>query len=146
MCQQAWRCFLVILFEDRHMSKTLKQTALWAALAITTGLGISACGGGEHEEVKAVDMVDEAAELARKNAPEAEDMGFEETSATAVADNATAADEAGATESEAMSAEQEMTGDTAEASADDSAADAEASADSDAAAAEETPAADAPAQ
>ena len=132
------------------MSKTLKQTALWAALAITTGLGISACGGGEHEEVKAVDMVDEAAELARKNAPEAEDMGFEETSATAVADNATAADEAGATESEAMSAEQEMTDDTAEASADDSAAapaaDAEASADSDAAATEETPAADTPAQ
>ncbi|WP_199508378.1 MULTISPECIES: hypothetical protein [unclassified Psychrobacter] len=132
------------------MSKTLKQTALWAALAITTGLGISACGGGEHEEVKAVDMVDEAAELARKNAPEAEDMGFEETSATAVADNATAADEAGATESEAMSTEQEMMDDTAEASADDSAAapaaDAEASADSDAAATEETPAADTPAQ
>ena len=126
------------------MSKTLKQTALWAALAISTGLGISACGGGEHEEVKAVDMVDEAEALARENAPEAEDMGFEETSATAVADNATAADEAGATESEAVSEEQEIIGDTPAAEADaaapaDATAEAEATTDGDAATAEEMP-------
>lgn len=145
----------------RHMTVNM---ALWATLAATAGLGISACSsheeGGEHEEVMAVDMVDEAAELARKNAPAAEDMGFEETSATAVADNAMAADEAGATESDAMSAEQEMTGDAAEPSAAESTAMPESAAEAttatattatatstdtpaDAAAAEAMPAADA---
>ena len=135
------------------MKKTVVNMALWATLAATAGFGISACGGheegGEHGEVMAVDVVDEAAELARANAPEAEDMGFEESSATAVADDATAADEAGATESEAVSVEQEITGDTAEASAADDAAmaddnaEAEASADAEADTAEAaTPAAD----
>ena len=105
------------------MKKTVLNTVLSTAFIVALGAGISACSGGEeHEEVLAIDMVEEAAELARENAPEAQDMEFEETSATAVADNAMAADEAGATESEAVSVEQEITGDTEEASADDSAA------------------------
>ena len=95
------------------MKKTVLNTVLSTAFIVALGAGMSACSGGEeHEEVLAIDMVDEAAELARENAPEAQDMEFPETSATAVADNTTAADEAGATESDAMSAEQEMTGDT----------------------------------
>ncbi|WP_394210027.1 hypothetical protein [Psychrobacter piscatorii] len=105
------------------MKKTVLNTVLSTAFIVALGAGVSACSGGEeHEEVLAIDMVDEAAELARANAPEAEDMEFPETSATAVADNATAADEAGATESEAMSVEQEITGDTQADSADTAAA------------------------
>ncbi len=68
-------------------------------------------------------------------------MDFPETSATAVADNATAADEAGATESDAMSVEQEITGDTEEAVATDSAATDMAGTDSTSTAATDEPAA-----
>ena len=118
------------------MKKTVLNTALSTAFIVALSAGMSACSGGEeHEEVLAIDVVDEAAELARENAPEAQDMEFEETSATAVADNAMAADEAGATESEAVSVEQEITGNTEEASADSSADDqvsTEATADADA--------------
>lgn len=128
------------------MKKSVLNTALSTAFVVALGFGISACSGekeGEHDshEVMAVDRVDEAAELARANAPEAEDMDFPETSATAVADNATAADEAGATESDAMSVEQEMTGDTEEAVATDSAATDMAGTDSTSTAATDEPAA-----
>ena len=64
------------------MKKTGLNTALSAAFIIALGFGISACSGekeGESHEVLAKDRVDEAAELARKNAPEAEKMEFPET-------------------------------------------------------------------
>lgn len=64
------------------MKKTVLNTALSAAMVVTLGLGVTACSGdkeGESHEVLAVDRVEEAAELARQNAPEAEDMEFPET-------------------------------------------------------------------
>ncbi|MGM8897064.1 MULTISPECIES: hypothetical protein [unclassified Psychrobacter] len=64
------------------MKKTVLNTALSAAMVVTLGLGVTACSGdkdGESHEVLAVDKVEEAAELARQNAPEAEDMEFPET-------------------------------------------------------------------
>ena len=64
------------------MKKTGLNTALSTAFIIAFGFGISACSGekeGESHEVLAKDRVDEAAELARKNAPEAEKMEFPET-------------------------------------------------------------------
>lgn len=60
------------------------STALWTALIVTLGVGVSACSSDkESGEVLAVDRVDEAAALARKNAPEAEDMDFAETATVA---------------------------------------------------------------
>ncbi|GAF61091.1 hypothetical protein JCM18903_1057 [Psychrobacter sp. JCM 18903] len=64
------------------MKKTGLNTALSTAFIIALGFGISACSGekeGESHEVLAKDRVDKAAELARKNAPEAEKMEFPET-------------------------------------------------------------------
>ncbi|MDN5560833.1 MAG: hypothetical protein L0G45_04570 [Psychrobacter sp.] len=64
------------------MKKTGLNIALSTAFIIALGFGISACSGekeGESHEVLAKDRVDEAAELARKNAPEAEKMEFPET-------------------------------------------------------------------
>ncbi len=63
------------------MKKSVLNTALSTAFVVALGFGISACSGekeGEHDshEVMAVDRVDEAAELARANAPEAEAYGF----------------------------------------------------------------------
>lgn len=74
------------------MKKTAVNTALWTTLALTMGLSLSACSsekeeaGAESGEVLAVDRVDDAAELARKNGPEAEDMNFPETAAMPAAD------------------------------------------------------------
>ncbi|MBP2279409.1 cytochrome c5 [Psychrobacter sp. PL19] len=68
------------------------STALWTTLIVTLGVSISACSGDkESGEVLAVDRVEAAEELARKNAPEAEDMGFAETApmVTAAAEDAT---------------------------------------------------------
>ena len=61
------------------MKKTVLNTVLSTALIMALGVSVSACGGGEEHEVLAKDRVDEAAELARKNAPEAEKMEFPET-------------------------------------------------------------------
>ncbi|WP_367105783.1 cytochrome c5 family protein [uncultured Psychrobacter sp.] len=62
------------------MRKTVLNTALWTALVVSLGVSVSACSGGEgSHEVLAVDRVEEAAELARTNAPEAEDFEFAET-------------------------------------------------------------------
>jgi hypothetical protein len=76
------------------MKKTVLNTALSTALILALGVGVSACSGGEeHEEVLAIDRVDEAAELALKNGPPAEDMEFPETAPMPAADTAgTAAD------------------------------------------------------
>ena len=67
------------------MKKTTIGTALWATLFLTMGVSLSACSsdkeeaGTESGEVLAKDKVDEASELARANAPEAEELNFPET-------------------------------------------------------------------
>lgn len=106
------------------MKKTVVSTALWATLMLTMGVSLSACSNEKEEagaksgEILATDRVDEASELARKNAPEAEKMDFPE-SAPAPTDST----EAGVTGSEAAMAEDgaatdDTAGDTATASAD----------------------------
>ncbi|PKH65479.1 hypothetical protein CXF61_06350 [Psychrobacter sp. 4Dc] len=71
------------------MKKTVFNTALSTALIVALGVSVSACSGGEeHEEVMAIDRVDEAAELAIKNAPPAEEMEFPETAPMPAADAA----------------------------------------------------------
>ena len=84
------------------MKKTAVSTALWATLLLTMGVSISACSndkeaaGAESGEVLAKDKVDEAAELARKNAPEAEKLDFPETAPMPAAEtDATTDTEAG---------------------------------------------------
>ncbi len=66
------------------MRKTALNTSLWTALVVSLGFSLSACSGG-HEEVKAPERAEAAAELARANAPEAEDMGFAETEPMVIA-------------------------------------------------------------
>ncbi|WP_198334910.1 hypothetical protein [Psychrobacter namhaensis] len=64
------------------MRKTVLNTALSTAFIVALGVSVSACGGeNEHDshEVLAKDRVDEAAALAIKNAPPAEDIDFPET-------------------------------------------------------------------
>lgn len=96
------------------MKKTVLNTVLSTAFIVALGAGVSACSGGEeHEEVLAIDMVDEAAELARANAPEAEDMEFPETAPMPAAD-ATAAD---GTEVDATATAEAGTADTSMADA-----------------------------
>lgn len=81
------------------MKKSVLNTALSTAFIVALGFGISACSGdkeGESHEVLAKDKVDEAAELARKNAPEAEKLDFPETAPMPAAEtDATADTEAG---------------------------------------------------
>ena len=91
------------------MKKTVLNTVLSTVFIVTLGFGMSACSGekegeqGSHE-VMAVDRVDEAAALARKNAPAAEEMDFPKTAPmpVAAADGAavdgTVTAEAGATD------------------------------------------------
>ena len=72
------------------MKKTVFNAALSTALIMALGVSVSACSGGEeHEEVMAIDRVDEAAALAIKNAPPAEEMEFPETAPLPAADPAT---------------------------------------------------------
>ena len=60
--------------EDVGMKKTVFNAVLSTALIMALGVSVSACSGGEeHEEVMAIDRVDEAAELAIKNAPPCDD-------------------------------------------------------------------------
>ena len=78
------------------MRKSVLNTALSTAFVVALGFGISACSGdkeGEHgsHEVMAIDRVDEAAELARANAPEAQEMEFPETAPMPVAEGDAAA-------------------------------------------------------
>lgn len=109
------------------MKKTTIGTALWATLFLTMGVNLSACSsdkeeaGTESGEVLAKDKVDEASELARANAPEAEDMDFPETAPMPAADTAEGTEE-GATGTEAAVAEDGAAADTAVASADTEAA------------------------
>lgn len=102
------------------MKKSVLNTALSTAFIVALGFGISACSGdkeGESHEVLAKDRVDEAAELARKNAPEAEELNFPETAPMPAAE----ADAAASTESTTASTEEGAAAtseDTATASAD----------------------------
>lgn len=92
------------------MKKTTIGTALWATLFLTMGVSLSACSsdkeeaGTESGEVLAKDKVDEASELARANAPEAEDMDFPETVPMPAADTAEGTEE-GATGTDTAVAE-----------------------------------------
>ena len=104
------------------MKKTVFNTALSMALIVALGVSVSACSGGEeHEEVLAIDMVDEAAELARENAPEAEDMEFPETAPMPATDAASTEADGTAT-AEAGTADADTTEATATDSADTAAA------------------------
>lgn len=102
------------------MKKSVLNTALSTAFIVALGFGISACSGdkeGESHEVLAKDRVDEAAELARKNAPEAEELNFPETAPMPAAEaDAAASTEATTTTTEAGAAA--TSEDTATASAD----------------------------
>lgn len=86
------------------MKKSVLNTALSTAFIVALCFGVSACSGdkeGESHEVLAKDRVDEAAELARKNAPEAEELNFPETAPMPAAE----ADAAASTESTTASTE-----------------------------------------
>ena len=61
-----------------------------ATMAVLSCAVLSACGSG-HEEIKAVDKVEEAAEMARANAPKAEVMEFQTTAPAAPAPTEAAA-------------------------------------------------------
>ncbi len=123
------------------MKKTAIGTALWATLFLTMGVSLSACSsdkeeaGAESGEVLAKDKVDEASELARANAPEAEDMDFPETAPMPAADTAEGLED-GTTGTGTAVAEDGTAADTAVASADTDAAttDSAAATDTDAAA------------
>lgn len=108
------------------MKKTVLNTVLSTAFIVALGAGVSACGGGEeHEEVLAKDRVDEAAEVARSKAPEAEKMEFPEAPAPMpAADGDAAAVEGTATTDAAMT--ETGTADTATDSTDAATADSEA--------------------
>ena len=101
------------------MKKSVLNTALSTAFIVTLGFGISACSSekesAESDHVLAVDRVDDAAALALKNAPSAEDMDFPATAPMPAADATTdaAATEAGVATAEATTADA-----TATASAD----------------------------
>ena len=119
------------------MKKTVLNTALSSAFIVAFSFGVSACGGEEHEEVMAVDRVEEAAALAIENAPEAEDMKFPETAAIPAAD-ATAMEADGTVTAEEGTADTAVveTATTAEADSADADAAATDSAEPEAAAAE----------
>ena len=86
----------------------MKKTALSMAFILALGAGVSACSGGEeHEEVLAIDRVDEAAELAIKNGPPAQEMEFPET-APMPATDATTTDADGTATAEAGMADADM--------------------------------------
>ena len=101
--------------------RAVRLTTIMFAAAFT----LTACGGGEHE-VKAVDKLDEAAELAKANAPEHEFLAPEDIAPAAAAPDAAAAGTDAATDGAAATdpaaGEATATGTTTEALATDAAA------------------------
>lgn len=101
--------------------RAVRLTTIMFAAAFT----LTACGGGEHE-VKAVDKLDEAAELAKANAPEHEFLAPEDIAPAAAAPNAAAAGTDAATDGAAATdpaaGEATATGTTTEAPAMDATA------------------------
>lgn len=77
------------------MKKSVLNTALSTAFIVALGFGVSACSsekeGEESDHILAVDRVDEAAEIARANAPAAEKMDFPATAPMPAADATTEA-------------------------------------------------------
>ena len=120
------------------MKKTVLNTVLSTALIMALGVSVSACSGGEEHEVLAKDRVDEAAELALKNGPPAEEMEFPETAPAPVTEAAGSVD--GAATAEAGTTATDMPDATANADTDVAVAD---SAEMPAADAAATPTADA---
>ena len=107
----------------------MKKTALSMAFILALGAGVSACSGGEeHEEVLAIDRVDEAAELAIKNGPPAQEMEFPETAPMPATDAATT-DADGTATAEAGMADADMAEATTTDGTDTEAAPTEESAD-----------------
>ena len=89
-------------------STTTSRKLSLGVLALSAALSLTACGGNDHEETKAVDKVDEAAEMARQNAPEPEPLEIEETETTTTTPDeavAEATTEEGATEEAAAGGE-----------------------------------------
>ena len=101
--------------------RAVKLTTIMFAAAFT----LTACGGGEHE-VKAVDKLDEAAELAKANTPEHEFLAPEDIAPAAAAPDAAAAGTDAATDGAAATdpaaGEATATGTTTEAPATDATA------------------------
>ena len=97
--QSASLRFFVSFIKDIGMKKSVLNTSLRMVLgtvfAVTLGISVSACSDDKevapYGQVLAVDRVDAAADLARKNAPKAEEMVFEAAAPTAADDTATAA-------------------------------------------------------
>lgn len=102
------------------MTKTRISRALWLALTVTACAGISACSNEADTEssgeVLAVDRVDDAAALARKNAPKAEDLEFDSTAPMPAADSDTPEAEVAAAD---MSAEDAVVAEADAAPAED---------------------------
>lgn len=64
------------------------SAALLTTLVLTLGISLTGCSS-EHEEILAVDRVDQAADIARQLAPKAEDMAFPEVVAAPMPDATT---------------------------------------------------------
>ena len=101
---------------------TLNKPVLAIVTAMLLAMGLSACGE-KHEAVTAPDKVDEAAEIARANAPEAEVLEFETTAAPAATttegtDAATAEGDMATTDAAAQPDTTEITADADAAPAD----------------------------
>lgn len=91
-----------------------------AAMLLMSCATLSACGG--HEEVKAVDKVEEAAELARANAPKPENFEFKTT--TPAPTDAAAGDMAAPADAQAANAQAVNATTTTDAAATDAQASA----------------------
>ncbi len=74
------------------------SAALLTTVVLTLGISLTGCSG-EHEEILAVDRVDQAADIARQLAPEPEDMEFPEVVAAPMPE-VTATDMAATTDGE----------------------------------------------
>lgn len=71
--------------KPKNSAQPVQRVMGLASIALSAALTLAACGGSEHEEVTAVDKVEEAAEMARANAPEAEVLEFDDTATTTAA-------------------------------------------------------------
>ena len=76
----------------RAVSKLGSKKSVSIALLTTLVIALSGCSSEHEEEILAVDRVDQAADIARQLAPEAEDMEFPETAPMVVAAADPAAD------------------------------------------------------
>ncbi|WP_372844745.1 hypothetical protein [Psychrobacter sp.] len=105
------------------MKKSVLNTALSSAFIVALGFAVSACSGEKEGEesghILAVDRVDEAAEIARANAPAAEKMDFPAAAPTPAADaatDATTSTEEGAATAEGAATDVTASTDTADTS------------------------------